>query len=583
MWFKRWYHERFVNHSNDTMTLAIANNMNKCIKRKVIRIIYDRCNDDTIVCCHRKHDWLIQRRQYNCTIESNIDEHVGDQNAIEACTFDEFVGQHHQTQVTDKNVEQSVINDTQITDINFNDHNVNGTPSNNQRTNISFVTDVNEYGNGENDSGSLSKSKDPRLRTCKLSIVPEICCNICKKTNHQTSSIDVKECFESVSNRIQVQYDSDGIVDTDEWPPKSFQQIEFLQQRINELEYFISEIENRKKCGISSCSSTSKKNHLTSGTNQSNKPCRYSDEQSSTDWVIVSIELKSFTSCESFSDDDHFGSVKESSSYVQYYTTSEYSDKKTIVTVHQYPINNLLNEQHQSYTNSSSDYGIHESHNCAVGRLLCICNLLDCNIETGTPSIDSIPTDILNTSISSCNSTSTETKMKFTSIFPSLGREYHSTDSIFIKDATVQTEFNYQLQDPCSSSKHSNVYTAQVIHNSLSSSSTNDTQKLPFKTTIKYCSTESIPEYFGLNECGDIIIHVDHIDEETGFCFLAGRKKKLYCDVPYGEEVCEKSTFSLKYAVKRFFKAMSNTICKCTGEFKLFVVQFYFIELGNSM
>lgn len=553
-WFKRWYHERFANHTNDSVTVAYApDDVQKRTKRKVIRIIYDGCNDDSIVCCHRNSYWLLRRRLCNQSIDSivasisDIDKNNCDQSAIEA-----------KPQVTDKS-EQSIIDDTQTTDIDLTARIWYGSRENFRRTNDSFVTNVNQYGNGEYDCGSLSKSKDPRLRTCKLSIVPEICCNICNP-NH--TSVDVKECFESDSNRIQIQYDSDGSVDSDEWPPKSFQQIEFLQHRIKELEYFISEIEDRVRSG-----SSSSNNSLTSGTDQSNQTCRYCDEQPLTDWVIVSIELRSSTQCETFSDDDHF--LKETSSFVQYYTTSEFSGQQTIVTVHQYPSNNSLNEldylyeRYRSQASSQQEYGILETHNCAVGRLLWICKFLDFNIQTGTPSVDSLATEVASRPSSLCTSRSNST-MKFTSILRSIGRDYHSTDSVFQKENPMYPEFNYLLQDPCTSSKHSNVITAQLIQNSLSTISTIDPPKSPFKTPLKYCSTESIPEYFGLNECGDIIIHVDHICEETGFGFLVGRKKKIYCDVPYGEEVYEKPKFSLKYAVKRFFKAMSNTFCKCT-------------------
>lgn len=588
LWFKRWYHERFVNHSSDSVTLALPADVKKRTKRKVIRIIYDGCDDDSIVCRHRNSYWFERRRLCNRSIDSIVDS-IGvtngnnncDESAIEANTFDETVTQQQlELQVTDKSVEQSIIiNDTRNTDIDSTEHLLYGQRAIFRRTNDSFVTDVNENGNGEYNSGSLSKSKDQRLRTCKLSIVSEYCCNICNP--NQRTSFDVKECFDSDSNRIQIQYDSDGYADTDEWPPKSFQQIEFLQRRIKELEYFISEIENRVKSG--SNNSKISNNNSTSGTNQAINGCQYCDEQPLTDWVIVSIELRSFTSCESFSDDDHFSSVEESSSFVQYYTTSEFSGKRTIVTVHQCPSNNLLNGQLRSYTASPSDYGIHDTHNCAVGRLLGICKFLDFNIQTGTPSIDSLATEFANTSTSCTRRSSTPT-MKFTSILTPRRRDYHSTDSVYIKENPMYPEFNYLLQDPCSSSKHSNVLTAQVIHNSLSTISTIEPPKSPFKAPIKYSSTESIPEYFGLNECGDIIIHVDHICEETGFGFLVGRKKKIYCDVPYGEEVCEKPKFSLKYAVKRFFKVMSNTICKCTtatGELKVFersVHHIYFSE-----
>lgn len=639
LWFKRWYHEKFVSRSSYGTDSTLPDNVSEAkSKRKVIRIIYDtcNCNNDSIVCCHRRNKsyWFIQRQLFRRSIDSIVTGGVcggvgGDKNennnfesrtAIEATELVQTVEGKY-TQVTDNSIEHAISRITdnhvnissnvQSTDIDVSDCRLlDGSRGNFQSTEISSVTDVNKYGNGER-SGSLSNSKKPRLRTFKLSIVPKINCSICnsKHQQHQDQhyhlpSIDVKTCYnDSISNRIQIQYE-DGIADTDEWPPKPFQQIDFLQRRIKELEYFISEIENRVKSdgSVSSSEGSSSicSDITSSDTNLSNTKCRYCDEQPLTDWVIVSIELRSITKCENFPNDDHLSSsgtessststtrtssASASAAFVQYYTTSEISDKRTIITVHQCQSNCTLNDRKLS---SQTDYG----HNCTVGRLLCICKLLNFNnIQTGTPSIDhqQSATEIATLSTPSSSQhhhhqhneeyQSSSGTMKFSSVATSLARDFHSTDSFFQKDP-MYPEFNYLMQEPCTSSKHSNMLTAQMIHTSLSStSSTIDSPKLvsPFATPIKYCSTESIPEYFGLNECGDIIIHVDHICEETGFGFLVGRKKKIYCDVPYGEEVYEKPKFSLKYAVKRIFKAMSDTICKCTstvGEFKTAPLRF---------
>lgn len=592
LWFKRWYHERFVNHTRDTVKTVISADVKKKSKRKVIRIIYDGCNDDSITCRHRNSYWFIRRRRPNQSIDSvvasisNISKNNCDRNAIELNTTTNSqttttINEAHKLQVSDKNV--IINNDTrQSTDIDCPSRFSCGNSEIFLKNHDSFVTNVNQYGNGEYDCGSLSKSKDPRLRTFKLSIVPEICCNICNPTTTtKTTSFDVNHCLESDSNRIQIQYDSDGITDSDEWPPKPFQQIEFLQRRIKELEYFITEIETRVK------------STTTPDANQNLRRCRVCDEQPLTDWVIVSIELKPITSCESFSDDERSSSITKASSssstasstFVQYYTTSEFSDRKTIVTVHQCPSNYSLNNrglyERTSQSSSLQEYGINETNSCAIERFLCFVRFLDLNIQTGTPSLfDAIAVEAIDTT-PSCTSGSSDSAMKFSSISTSARRECHSSDSIFLKDP-MYPEFNYLLQEPCSSSKHSNVLTAQMFHNSLSSISTIDSLKTPYIAALNYCSTESIPEYFGLNECGDIIIHIDHICEEKGFGFLLGRKKKVYCDVPYGEEVYEKPKFTLKFAVKRFFQAMSNTICKCTtvvGESNnlLIIFCFFFI------
>lgn len=622
MWFKRWYHERFVSHTSKNNETNSGSNieLSAGAKRKVIRIIYDSCDDgdDSISRGHRRNhsQWLIQRQLIRRSIDSfaatGIDINRNENNnfnahhtAIEATELVQTIKGKKIQVIDNDSIEQTTpiivadnvvaaeehstdIDDDVISELFMHDsgsrEEIQSAPAN------SFVTDVNKYGNGEK-SGLLSKPKDPRLRTFALSIVPKINCNFCNQNHH--TSIDVNSCFsndDSISNRIQIQYDDD------EWPPKSLQQIDFVQRHIKELEYFISEIENRVESNsgsrsesisssISSSISNNSCNSITSfddDTNRSYTTECHCNEQSLNDWVVVSIELRSITTCENLSSDDNLIGKESSSStpsasptYVQYYTTSEICDKRTIITVHPFQSNCTLNDRKSS---SQLDYG----HNC-TGQLLCICKLLDFNnIQTGTPSsVDhqhhrhhhQFATEVASTSSCHHQQPSDSSSMKFTSISTTLARDFHSTDSFFRKDP-MYPEFNYLLQEPCTSSKHSNMLTAQMIHASLSSiSSSIDSPKLlsPFmQSSIKCCSTESIPEYFGLNECGDIIIHIDHICEETGFGFLAGRKKKIYCDVPYGEEVYEKPKFSLKYAVKRFFKTMSDTIGKCTsvGELK---------------
>lgn len=585
-----------MNRAKDPVqSIITTTDAKKKCKRKVIRIIYDGCNNDSITCRHRNSFWFIRpRRQRSRTIQSTtIDDSMLSSISKNSSDSSDDVQMKplnrmekhdvHKVQVSDNNKTSTINNDTrqQFTDIDSSNRFLCGNSEIVHDENVSFVTNVNEYGNGENDCGSLSKSKDPRLRTFKLSIVPEICCNICNPT---AASFDVKHSLNSDSNRIQIQYDSDGTVDSDEWPPKPFQHIDFLQRRIKELEYFISDIETRVKSGTTEISTPSP-TPTNAGTKQNPRKCQLCDDQPLTDWVIVSVDLKPAKTGESISDDDHFSSTSttsisssyngtqessstsSSSSIVQYYTTSEFCDRKTIVTVHQCPSNYSLNHRglyERSGTQFSNQlhYGIDVSNSCAIERFLCFVSLLDLNIQTGTPSLSAaIAVEAIDTTTTSCPSEATT--MRFNSISTSTRRDFHSSDSVFLKDP-MYPEFNYLLQEPCTSSKHSNVLTAQMFHNSLSSISTVDSMKTPYIQPTKCYSNESIPEYFGLNECGDIIIHIDHICEEKGFGFLLGRKKKIYCDVPYGEEVYEKPKFSLKFAVKRFFSAMSTTFCKCT-------------------
>lgn len=62
----------------------------------------------------------------------------------------------------------------------------------------------------------------------------------------------------------------------------------------------------------------------------------------------------------------------------------------------------------------------------------------------------------------------------------------------------------------------------------------------------------SIQKYFGLNDDGDIIIHLNHINEYEGFGFLSKKKLK---NVPYGIEAKEKPICTFGFSVlNKFFK-----------------------------
>lgn len=128
---------------------------------------------------------------------------------------------------------------------------------------------------------------------------------------------------------------------------------------------------------------------------------------------------------------------------------------------------------------------------------------------------------------------------------------FHSSESMLSSD-TMSSDFDCRSQEPCSSKKQFNFF---LGHSAFTSIST-------VKSSSKYCTTESIPEYFGLSDQGDIIINIDHISEEKGFGFMMRRKKEVYRKVPYGEEVCEKVFFSLG-SIKKMFKSFGDKICEC--------------------
>lgn len=546
MWFKKWYHERFVNPSKKIDLSIIDVNETSCRNSTETRL-NDQKPDQSIVLRRRiRHpkNSRDKRNEANQIIES-ITENISNNNRNNNNNNKQNVAIHStvtnvstKIQVLDKATKQ-VISETRRIDIEASIRIFNRKQEFNDDTTDSSVTDVNEYGNGESDCDSLSKSKDTRLY-CKSR-------NSTIETTNCNSSVQAFEPFESTSTET-FKLNNKSIIPTErnEWlstQSKDSCHREFLHHRAKELENFISD----------SSDSRAKKDYKTNN-------CRVCDEQTLNDWVIVSIELKPIASCESSLDENHINYLNESASTVQYYTTCEYSDidKQPIVTLHHCPSIYVKSrtgncECNRIDSQPHKDYGIFYSHNRKIRRLLWFAKLFDFNIKTGTPFCNSY-TATPSSSFAALNMN--HNTMKYNNLSSS---DYHghflSSESLFSHN-TLQSDIDICFQEPCTSNtKKFNFF---LDHNAFNSISTMDS----LKTSSKCMTTSSIPEYFGLNDHGDIIIHIDHICEEKGFGFMMRRKKAVYRKVPYGEEVCEKDFFNLG-SIKRFFKSVSDKICKC--------------------
>jgi hypothetical protein len=81
-----------------------------------------------------------------------------------------------------------------------------------------------------------------------------------------------------------------------------------------------------------------------------------------------------------------------------------------------------------------------------------------------------------------------------------------------------------------------------------------------FSTMCQRCN---VKQYFGLNDCGNIIIHVDHIAEEHGEAMLMKKKyKSMFKDVPVGEEMVEDKRFHMTWPelIQMLFDFMKRRI-----------------------
>lgn len=183
--------------------------------------------------------------------------------------------------------------------------------------------------------------------------------------------------------------------------------------------------------------------------------------------------------------------------------------------------------------------------NCqGLQHLLWFFGVVDFNTKTETPFLGLYAT--------SYASIASFINMNIANLEPSVFRgSFHSSESMLSSD-TMSSEFDCRSQEPCSSKKQFKFF---LGHSAFTSIST-------VTSSSRYYTTESIPEYFGLSDQGDIIINIDHISEEKGFGFILRRKKEVYRKVPYGEEVCEKVFFSLG-PIKKMYKSFSDKMCKC--------------------
>lgn len=121
-----------------------------------------------------------------------------------------------------------------------------------------------------------------------------------------------------------------------------------------------------------------------------------------------------------------------------------------------------------------------------------------------------------------------------------------STDTIFT-----------ELEQPCSSSKQkASFFATPIAQSTFTSMSSFDLMK-PTKK-----ADESVAHAFGLNDYGDIIIHTDHICEETGFGFLARQKRQMYRKVQSGKEMVEKRKSCITHACKRILKLCAEKLCQ---------------------
>lgn len=415
-------------------------------------------------------------------------------------------------------------------------------------------TNVNVNGNGENDK-SLSKSKETRRKKKKIILVRRS-----KENSEDCANINVNRATKSTSK-----CDSDN--------SNGYRTLkgnhQYLHRRVRELENFISTIgEESSTAWTTSKDKRYKRNdgqqqqkqqqhhhhhhHQSSDSTTPASPTSLSSVNEHPiliDWVIVSLELERVSVYEYHFDDENqrtCAAEPESQPPHQSCGTESVHDPTAIV---------------------AHDDGLHRSQNRTIRCLLWFLKLFDLNIKTGSrcpppPSSSSSPSPSPPTPTppstlppSPVPATSSGATMK--SIWSRYSSRYVSVDSLYSANEQ-RVEMNYLMQhEPSCSQKISPKGNIDLLANnpmvhSLCSS----------ETSIVTPKITSIPEHFGLNDYGDIIIHVDHVCEEKGFGFKMHRNKSVYGKIVRGKEATEQK-FSFKVAMKRFFKELISAFCEC--------------------
>lgn len=420
-------------------------------------------------------------------------------------------------------------------------------------TTFSCTTDVNEYSNGEKDCDWVSKPTEPRLQ-------PQ---QILNNRSRHTAATSIKVnvyCNESSAVHPLQQRLA-------EWPSPNSDEEAFVHadqpEQVNELAIIIDDndgcaLNQNNNCTDLNCNKWSELNGQTI------------DESNLIDWVVISLELKPIVTICDRTPDDSVQSFEDivqysSATTAQYYTAAEYCavEQQTLVTLHHCSRHSAdidtpayLMRSQSCYTDSRDLSYSHPK----IRRRLWLRRFFSQEIRAGIPTSRSISTNSF-ASTTLGGSSQSVGSMKLPALLPAVKRrDFMSCESFGQSNETVSTD--YPLEQPCSSSRSQRIsfYATPIVQSTFTSMSTIDLMR---PNNDKCKSNASIADTFGLNDFGDIIIHMDHISEETGFGFVARHKRELYRNVPRGEEVYERRGTCFGHVCKRMMKYCAEKIFAC--------------------
>lgn len=279
-------------------------------------------------------------------------------------------------------------------------------------------------------------------------------------------------------------------------------------------------------------------------------------EESRSDWVVVSIELERTESCDSLLDENLCNLVEEATKNLPTILANEEP---------------IAEDPNPNLPSIDEDYGLIYARNRQIRRVLRLFRFFDFDIRFGRPLTDAQRRRSLNSLIQAgIEKAEAEDKKrrqerrearrkvrvaaaaaKATAAVAARAaakaaavaaaraaaknkyKSYKATTST--KTFKPTDSFTY-AQDPCCS-KTMDVETDKMANAIFQGSI--DANSKPVQPIKNESEEFCIPKYFGLNDDGDIIIHLDHIVEQKGYGFLMRRKEELYRRIGFGHEIDE--------------------------------------------
>lgn len=305
LWFIEWYREKFEKDLFEKDAITNFKQNKKSIEIK----LSGQKNSSSVL--RQSNRYQKNRNKNNRSITENISDNRRNNNDQNIAVYSTLTNVSTKIKVVDKATNQ-VISETRRVDIDTSIRILNGEHQYYSDTSDNSVIDVNQNGNGGSDCDLLSKSTDLRLY-CQT------------KSTVGTTKFKLNEPFIS---EIEPAFEKLSIIHS-EWLT-NHSDTNFHHKLFPNRTRKLKNLETHRSSIVKSDLNPRKR--ITS-------QYRTFNEHQFYDWVIVSIELKPITSCESSSDDDHISYLNETGSSEQYYSTCEYSDIdiKPRVTLHRCP------------------------------------------------------------------------------------------------------------------------------------------------------------------------------------------------------------------------------------------------------